>query len=78
MTNHQHHGQTWTQGELLILEDRWRRGDKTRAIALALNRPVNSIIGKAHRLGLPARPSPLRGGPRKRVLTPYHQPQPAK
>lgn len=55
----------------------WRTGMPTREIARQLSGNYkidvtkNAVIGKVHRLGLPARPSPLRGGyrhNRKRVL----------
>lgn len=53
-------GTPWTQEEILTLEAMWRAGDLTRTIAERLKRGRNSVIGKAHRLGLPTRPSPIR------------------
>jgi len=57
----------FTEDELDQLKRLWEQGMLTREIAKALGRSKNSVVGKAHRLGLKARPSPIRG---KRVGPP--------
>ena len=49
----------WTDAELADLDRRWRRGEVASAIGRALGKTKNSIIGKAHRLKLPPRRSPI-------------------
>ena len=51
----------WTKETLCRLEDLWRDGHATAAIGHELGVSKNAVIGKVHRLGLPARPSPIRG-----------------
>lgn len=52
----------WTPEAEAILAVRWKRGDTARQIAAALGRNVsrNAVIGKAFRMDLPKRPSPIR------------------
>ena len=51
----------WTEAEIAVLREGWDAGDSTRAITARLpDRNRNMVIGKAHRLGLPGRPSPIR------------------
>lgn len=50
----------WSQKDIEILQDMWNNNDSTRIIGEALSKTRNSIIGKAHRLGLQSRPSPIR------------------
>ncbi|HEX3576583.1 MAG TPA: GcrA family cell cycle regulator [Rhodopila sp.] len=52
--------QPWSADEMATLERLWLRGDATPLIASALGRSKNSIVGKAHRLRLPGRPSPIK------------------
>ena len=42
------------------LEQYWSEGRSSAEIARRLNVSKNSVIGKARRLGLPRRPSPIR------------------
>jgi GcrA cell cycle regulator len=53
-------GDEWRDDELELLWVLWDEGRSTAAIGVALKRSKNSVVGKAHRLGLPARPSPIR------------------
>lgn len=53
----------WPQADKDQLTGLWADGMTTEKIATRMNRTKNGIIGKAHRLGLPARPSPIRTGP---------------
>ncbi len=51
----------WDNPALIArLRELWLRGDTTRQIAAALGVTPNSVIGKAHRIGLPRRPSPIK------------------
>lgn len=53
-------GEPWTAAEDATLRDLWAFGATVRAIALALpGRTFNAVTGRAMRLGLPRRPSPL-------------------
>lgn len=47
----------WTDDAVAELRRRWEAGETASAIAKALGRRFtrNAVIGKAHRLGLPAR-----------------------
>ncbi len=54
----------WTDARLDILRRLWAEGLVIDVIAERLGVTRNSIVGKAHRLKLPGRPSPIkRGGP---------------
>jgi GcrA cell cycle regulator len=50
----------WTTDEVAVLRQEWALGTPTQAIGRLLGRPKDAVIGKAHRLDLPARPSPIR------------------
>jgi GcrA cell cycle regulator len=51
---------TWTQDKIAALEQRWQAGESITAIGKALGTSRNAVVGKAHRLGLPSRVSPIR------------------
>lgn len=54
---------TWHPDRIAELTARWNRGETTPEIAKHLGVSKNAIIGKAHRLKLKGRPSPIiRGG----------------
>ena len=50
----------WPDAEAARLAGLWDEGLSTSDIGLRLGRTKNAIVGMAHRLGLPARPSPIR------------------
>jgi GcrA cell cycle regulator len=50
----------WTDIIITELEQTWSEGRPAAEIARRLNVSKNSVIGKARRLGLPRRPSPIR------------------
>ena len=54
---------SWTDERIETLKKMWEDGQTASQIAEALGGVSrNAVIGKAHRLGLQARPSPVRGG----------------
>lgn len=50
----------WSEDKIKKLKKMWLAGKATAEIAKALGMSKNSIIGKVHRLELPARPSPIK------------------
>ncbi len=50
----------WTDEIIARLRQLWDEGLSTAEIGRRLNISKNSVVGKAHRLDLPARPSPIR------------------
>ncbi len=75
----------WTDDRIDLLKQLWGQGLTASQIAERLGGVSrNAVIGKAHRLGLSSRPSPIRGGvgtgpraPRKRSATPARPVLPA-
>ena len=52
-------GNVWTDERLEELKKLWAKGLSISQIGEALGVSRNSIAGKAHRMGLPKRPSPI-------------------
>lgn len=53
----------WTDDRVAMLRELWTKGLSASQIAVQLGGVSrNAVIGKAHRLGLESRPSPIRGG----------------
>lgn len=54
----------WTEDRIAVLKAGWEGGMTASQIAEQLGEGVtrNAVIGKAHRLGLESRPSPVKGG----------------
>lgn len=50
----------WTDDVIARLRTLWEEGHSTAEIGRRLGVSKNAIVGKAHRLALPARPSPIR------------------
>ncbi|MBO1324615.1 GcrA family cell cycle regulator [Acetobacter sp. TBRC 12305] len=50
----------WTEEIIAQLKDLWAEGLSTAEIGRRLSITKNAVVGKAHRLGLPPRPSPIR------------------
>jgi GcrA cell cycle regulator len=50
----------WTDEKIQQLSKLWDEGLSTAAIGERLGITKNAVVGKAHRLGLPARPSPVK------------------
>jgi GcrA cell cycle regulator len=53
---------TWTPARIGMLQDLWGSGLSAKEIAARLGSGItrNAVIGKAHRLGLSSRPSPIK------------------
>jgi GcrA cell cycle regulator len=58
----------WTQERIDALAELWSQGLSTAEIGRRLGVTKNSVVGKAHRLALTPRPSPVKltGRPRQR------------
>jgi len=50
----------WTEAQIADLKRLWIAGQSTSQIGTVLGVSKNAVIGKAHRLKLPARASPIR------------------
>jgi GcrA cell cycle regulator len=53
-------GHDWSDAVVLNLRKLWAEGHSTAEIGRRLGVSKNAIVGKAHRLHLPSRPSPVR------------------
>jgi GcrA cell cycle regulator len=53
----------WSDEVIIQLRALWDEGHSTAEIGRRLGVTKNAIVGKAHRLDLPARPSPIRRDP---------------
>ena len=52
----------WTEETISRLRSLWQEGLSTAEIGRRMSITKNAVVGKAHRLTLPARPSPIRKG----------------
>jgi GcrA cell cycle regulator len=53
----------WADSTIAQLRKFWAEGLSTSEIGRRLKISKNAVVGKAHRLALPARPSPIRNAP---------------
>jgi len=60
----------WSEETILRLKELWDQGLSTAEIGRRLGVSKNAIVGKAHRLDLTARPSPIRREPSARTERP--------
>lgn len=68
---------SWTDARVKTLKDMWTQGKSASEIAEKLGGVTrNAVIGKAHRLGLSGRPSPIKG--QKATASPKTKKQPTK
>ncbi|MEJ1974838.1 MAG: GcrA family cell cycle regulator [Acetobacteraceae bacterium] len=79
----------WSDETIVRLRAMWSEGHSTAEIGRRLGTSKNAVVGKAHRLDLPPRPSPIRRDgsetpprpPRKRIvgstLPPLHSVAPS-
>ena len=51
---------SWNEENVLRLKDLWDQGLPTAQIGKLLGFTKNAVVGKAHRIGLERRPSPIR------------------
>ena len=67
----------WTDDTIRELRRLWSEGHSTAEIGRRMGVSKNAVVGKAHRLDLPARPSPIRtGGSPRPPHAPRRQPIP--
>ena len=59
---------SWTEERVDDLRRLWDAGYSASAIGKQIGMSKNAVIGKAHRLGLRARPSPIRRSAPKPIL----------
>ncbi len=57
-----HSDRPWIEETIVRLQQLWHEGFSTAEIGRSLNVSKNAVIGKAHRLNLPRRPSPIKRG----------------
>lgn len=72
---------SWTDERIQELKRLWDAGYSASAIGKQIGMSKNAVIGKAHRLGLRARPSPIKRGAIKPILAPQvrlETPKPAE
>ena len=55
-------GATWTESTIARLRELWSEGISTNEISRRLGISKNAVVGKAHRLELPGRGSPIKVG----------------
>jgi len=62
----------WTEERVEKLRELWDKGLSASQIAAALAEGVtrNAVIGKAHRMNLASRPSPVKSDPKKKTAKP--------
>ncbi|RYF03549.1 MAG: GcrA cell cycle regulator, partial [Oxalobacteraceae bacterium] len=60
----------WNDEAIARIRALWSEGHSTAEIGRRMGISKNAVVGKAHRLNLPARPSPIRrGSGEKRATT---------
>ena len=57
---------SWTDDDIAKLKKLWAEGHSTAEIGRLIGKSKNAVVGKAHRLSLAARPSPIK----KSAVTP--------
>lgn len=68
---------SWTDERIGTLRKMWEGGATASEIATELGGVSrNAVIGKAHRLGLKARPSPVKASEKKKAAAPVKKPAP--
>ena len=65
----------WTDERVAKLQELWDKGLSASQIAKELAEGVtrNAVIGKAHRMGLASRPSPVKSDPEKKIKKPIEK-----
>lgn len=70
-------GMEWTDEIIAQLKELWGEGLSTAEIGRRLSITKNAVVGKAHRLGLPPRPSPIRRDGKPKAVAPEKAEKPA-
>ena len=65
----------WNLENIRRLETLWAEGHSTAEIGRRMGVTKNAIVGKAHRLGLSGRPSPIRAGDERKACRPPRAPR---
>jgi GcrA cell cycle regulator len=65
----------WSEDVIAKLRVLWVEGHSTAEIGRRLNISKNAVVGKAHRLNLPPRPSPIRRGAEGSIVQPRQAPR---
>ena len=65
---------TWTEERVAELIRLWQAGHSASAIGKMLGVSKNAVVGKAHRMQLPSRPSPIKQGTIPRRISKPAQP----
>lgn len=68
---------TWTAERVATVTRLWNEGLTTAEIGRLVGMSKNAVVGKAHRLQLPARPSPIGQGKSIRSVPAPSRPKPA-
>lgn len=63
----------WNDETILRLKGLWSEGHSTAEIGRRMGITKNAVVGKAHRLTLPPRPSPIRRKPGRAVSRAYRR-----
>lgn len=58
-------GMDWNDQTITALRSLWDEGHSTAEIGRRIGTTKNAVVGKAHRLCLPTRPSPIRSTPQR-------------
>lgn len=66
----------WTEERIALLKKLWAEGYSASRIGKELGVSKNAVVGKAHRIKLPPRPSPIKRQPTKRAKGKSTPPQP--
>ena len=66
----------WTEERITLLRKLWAEGYSASRIGKELGVSKNAVVGKAHRIKLPPRPSPIKRQTSKRATTKSKTPQP--
>jgi GcrA cell cycle regulator len=66
---------SWNEDNVRELRRLWDAGYSAAAIGRQIGLSKNAVIGKAHRLGLKARPSPIKRGAARVIVEPLQPKQ---
>ena len=64
---------SWTEDKVSQLRELWDQGLPTSQIGTILGFTKNAVVGKAHRIGLERRPSPIKRSVMKPIPAPFSE-----